>query len=51
MVGPGVYCDTAYDATKLIALAIEEVCEYDDEAIKDALDKLGIPVPRDNNLG
>jgi len=40
MVGPEVYCDTAYDATKLIALAIEEVGEYNGEAIKDAIYEL-----------
>jgi hypothetical protein len=30
---------------------LEEVGEYDGEAIKDALDKFVIPVQRDNNLG
>jgi hypothetical protein len=29
---------------------LEEVGVYNGEAIKDALDKLDIPVPRDNNL-
>lgn len=40
-VSPGVYCDTAYDAVKLIALAIEEAGEYDGAAIKDALYVVG----------
>ena len=30
---------------------LQEVGVYDGEAIKDALDKLGILVPRDNKLG
>lgn len=38
---PGVYCDTAYDAVKLIALAIEEAGEYNGAAIKDALYDVG----------
>ena len=39
---PGVYCDTIYDAVNLIALAIEDVGEYDGAAIKDALYELGV---------
>ena len=42
MAGSRVCCDTAYDATKLIALAIEEVGEYDGAAIEDALYELGV---------
>ena len=42
MAGSGVYCDTVYDAVKLIALAIEKVGEYDGAAIKDALYELGV---------
>jgi ABC-type branched-subunit amino acid transport system substrate-binding protein len=38
---PGVYCDTVYDAVKMIALAIEEAGEYDGAAIKDALYEVG----------
>ena len=38
---PGVYCDTVYDAVKLIALAIEEVGEYDGNAIRAKLYDLG----------
>lgn len=38
---PGVYCDTVYDAVKLIALAIEEAGEYDGAAIKEALYVVG----------
>jgi ABC-type branched-subunit amino acid transport system substrate-binding protein len=38
---PGVYCDTVYDAVKLIAEAIEEAGEYDGAAIKDALYEVG----------
>jgi ABC-type branched-subunit amino acid transport system substrate-binding protein len=34
---PGVYCDTVYDAVKLIALAIEEAGEYDGARIKTEL--------------
>ena len=41
MAGSGVCCDTVYDAVKLIALAIEEVGEYDGEA-KNALYELGV---------
>lgn len=40
-VDPGVYCDTAYDAVKLIALAIEEAGAYNGTAIKDALYDVG----------
>jgi ABC-type branched-subunit amino acid transport system substrate-binding protein len=39
---PGVYCDTVYDAVKLIALAIEEAGEYDGEEILYALYDLGV---------
>jgi len=39
---PGVYCDTVYDAVKLIALAIEEAGEYDGADIKAELYKLGV---------
>jgi len=39
---PGVYCDTVYDAVKLIALAIEEAGEYDGDDIKAALYELGV---------
>ena len=39
---PGVYCDTVYDAVKLIALAIKEAGVYDGAAIKDALYELGV---------
>ncbi len=39
---PGVYCDTAYDAVKLIALAINKAGEYDGAKIKDALYELGV---------
>ena len=42
MAGSGAYCDTVYDVVKLIALAIEEVGEYDGKAIKDALYALGV---------
>lgn len=38
---PGVYCDTTYDAIKLIALAIESAGVYDGSAIKDALLEVG----------
>lgn len=38
---PGVYCDTVYDAVKLIGLAIEEAGEYDGAAIKEALYEVG----------
>jgi len=38
---PGVYCDTVYDAVKLIALAIEEAGAYDGAAIKEALYVVG----------
>jgi branched-chain amino acid transport system substrate-binding protein len=41
-VPPGVYCDTAYDAVKLIALAIEEAGVYDGAAIKEALYVVGV---------
>jgi ABC-type branched-subunit amino acid transport system substrate-binding protein len=40
-VDPGVYCDTAYDAVKLIALAIEQAGAYNGTAIKDALYDVG----------
>ena len=39
-VAPGVYADTCYDATKLVALAIEKV-GYDGAKIKDALRDVG----------
>lgn len=38
---PSVYCDTVYDAVKLVALAIEEAGEYDGAKIKSELYKLG----------
>jgi len=38
---PGVYCDTTYDAMKMIAKAIEEAGIYDSRAIKDALFEVG----------
>jgi ABC-type branched-subunit amino acid transport system substrate-binding protein len=41
-VPPGVYSDTAYDAVKLIALAIEEAGVYDGAAIKAALYEVGV---------
>ena len=34
---PGVYCDTTYDAVRMIAGAIETAGVYDGKAIKDAL--------------
>ena len=39
---PGVYCDTVYDAVKLIALAIEEAGEYDGNKIRSRLYGLGV---------
>ena len=39
---PGVYCDTVYDAVKLIALAIEEAGEYDGNKIRANLYGLGV---------
>jgi branched-chain amino acid transport system substrate-binding protein len=41
-VPPGVYSDTAYDAVKLIALAIERAGVYDGAAIKAALYEVGV---------
>ncbi len=38
---PSVYCDTVYDAVKLIALAIEAAGEYDGAKIMPELYKLG----------
>ena len=38
---PGVYCDTTYDAVKMIAKAIEKAGVYDGEAIRDALFEIG----------
>jgi len=38
---PSVYCDTTYDAVKLIAQAIEKAGKYDGAAIKDALLEIG----------
>jgi len=38
---PSVYCDTTYDAIKMIAEAIEKAGVYDGEAIKDALFEVG----------
>jgi len=38
---PSVYCDTTYDAIKLIALAIESAGVYDGEAIREALLEIG----------
>lgn len=40
-VDPGVYCDTAYDAVKLIAKAIDRAGAYNGTAIKDALYVVG----------
>lgn len=40
-VDPGVYCDTAYDAVKLLALAIEKAGVYDGAKIRDALREIG----------
>ncbi|GFP21084.1 branched-chain amino acid transport system substrate-binding protein [Candidatus Hakubella thermalkaliphila] len=40
-VDPGVYCDTAYDAVKLLALAIEKAGVYDGAKIRDALWEVG----------
>ena len=42
MAGSRGCCDTVYDAVKLIALAIEEVGEYDGAALKDAPYELGV---------
>jgi len=39
---PGIYCDTVYDAVKLIALAIEKAGVYDGKAIKEALYEVGV---------
>jgi ABC-type branched-subunit amino acid transport system substrate-binding protein len=39
---PGVYADTAYDAVRLIALAIERAGVYDGAAIQAALYELGV---------
>ena len=39
---PSVYCDTAYDAVRLIALAIENAGSYNGTAIKDSLYVVGI---------
>jgi ABC-type branched-subunit amino acid transport system substrate-binding protein len=39
---PGVYCDTVYDAVKLIAKAIDEAGAYNGTAIKDALYEVGV---------
>ena len=38
---PSVYCDTTYDAIKLIAQAIEQAGVYDGAAVKDALLEIG----------
>jgi ABC-type branched-subunit amino acid transport system substrate-binding protein len=38
---PEVYCDTTYDAIKLIAQAIEQAGTYNSTAIKDALMEIG----------
>jgi ABC-type branched-subunit amino acid transport system substrate-binding protein len=38
---PGVYCDTVYDAIKLVALAIDKAGEYDGAKIKAALYEVG----------
>ena len=38
---PGIYCDTTYDAVKMIAKAIEKAGVYDGEAIRDALFEIG----------
>jgi len=38
---PSVYCDTAYDAVKLIALAIEDAGSYNGALIKDSLYDVG----------
>jgi branched-chain amino acid transport system substrate-binding protein len=41
-VPPGVYADTAYDAVRLIALAIEKAGVYEGAAIKAALYAVGV---------
>ena len=41
-VSPGVYCDTVYDAVKLIAKAIDKAGAYNGTAIKDALYQVGV---------
>ena len=38
---PGVYCDTTYDAIKMIAESIEKAGVYDGAAIRDALFEIG----------
>jgi len=38
---PSVYCDTTYDAIKLIAQAIEQAGVYDGAAVRDALLEIG----------
>lgn len=38
---PTVYCDTTYDAVKLVSLAIEKAGAYDGGKIRDALWKVG----------
>ena len=39
--GPSVYCDTTYDAVRLIAEAIEQAGDYNGKAVRDALLDLG----------
>jgi len=38
---PSVYCDTSYDAVKMLAAAIEKAGVYDGTAVRDALLELG----------
>jgi len=38
---PGLYCETTYDAVKMLALAIEKAGVYDGTAVKDALLDIG----------
>ncbi|GAH63600.1 unnamed protein product, partial [marine sediment metagenome] len=38
---PGIYCDTTYDAVKMIAKAIQKAGVYDGAAVRDALFEVG----------
>ena len=38
---PGIYCDTTYDAVKMIAEAIEKAAVYDGAAVRDVLLEVG----------
>jgi len=40
-IEPSVYCDTTYDAIKMLALAIEKAGVYDGAAVRDALLEIG----------